>query len=77
MAGRIDRDALPLRLHPNISLIVRVEDGPSSDRAREMEITIIIDDVNDNPPECNPSAFRYGVSSLPWCCLAAPDQCAG
>ncbi|XP_023774695.1 cadherin-related family member 3 isoform X2 [Cyanistes caeruleus] len=58
VTGRVDRDALPLRLHPNISLIVRVEDGPSSGRASEMEITIIIDDVNDNPPECNPSAFR-------------------
>ncbi|NXD33413.1 CDHR3 protein, partial [Copsychus sechellarum] len=55
---RIDRDALPLRLHPNISLAVRVEDSPSSGRGSEMEITIIIDDVNDNPPECNPSAFR-------------------
>ncbi|NWR97955.1 CDHR3 protein, partial [Motacilla alba] len=55
---RIDRDALPLRLHPNISLMVRVEDSPSSGHAREMEITIVIDDVNDNPPECNPSAFR-------------------
>ncbi|XP_058720437.1 cadherin-related family member 3-like [Poecile atricapillus] len=58
VTGRVDRDALPLRLHPNISLIVRVEDGPSSGHASEMEITIIIDDVNDNPPECNPSAFR-------------------
>ncbi|NXI10979.1 CDHR3 protein, partial [Irena cyanogastra] len=58
VAGRIDRDALPLRLHPNVSLIVRVEDSPSSGRASEMEITVIIDDVNDNPPECNPSAFR-------------------
>ncbi|NXL70560.1 CDHR3 protein, partial [Leptocoma aspasia] len=56
VTGRIDRDALPLRLHPNISLIVRVEDG--STHPSEMEITIIIDDVNDNPPECNPSAFR-------------------
>ncbi|NWW37976.1 CDHR3 protein, partial [Panurus biarmicus] len=55
---RIDRDALPLRLHPNVSLIVRVEDGLSSGRASETEITVIIDDVNDNPPECNPSAFR-------------------
>ncbi|NWU00475.1 CDHR3 protein, partial [Urocynchramus pylzowi] len=59
---RIDRDALPLRLHPNISLMVRVEDGPSSGRASEMEITIVIDDVNDNPPECNPSAFRKEVN---------------
>ncbi|NXT97699.1 CDHR3 protein, partial [Buphagus erythrorhynchus] len=56
VAGRIDRDALPLRLHPNISLTVRVED--SSGCGSEMEITVIIDDVNDNPPECNPSAFR-------------------
>ncbi|XP_009705987.1 PREDICTED: cadherin-related family member 3 [Cariama cristata] len=58
VTGRIDRDALPLRLHPNISLIVRVEDSPSSGHASEMEITIIIDDINDNPPECNPSTFR-------------------
>ncbi|NWS84200.1 CDHR3 protein, partial [Toxostoma redivivum] len=56
VTGRIDRDALPLRLHPNISLTVRVEDSSGCDS--EMEITIIIDDVNDNPPECNPSAYR-------------------
>ncbi|KAF4793902.1 cadherin-related family member 3 [Turdus rufiventris] len=55
---RMDRDALPLRLHPNISLTVRVEDGPSSGHDTEMVITIIVEDVNDNPPECNPSAFR-------------------
>ncbi|NXO08075.1 CDHR3 protein, partial [Oriolus oriolus] len=58
VSGRIDRDALPLRLHPNISLVVRVEDSPSSGHASEMEITIIVDDINDNPPECSPSAFR-------------------
>ncbi|KFV50540.1 Cadherin-related family member 3, partial [Tyto alba] len=58
VTGRIDRDALPLRLHPNISLIVQVEDSPSSGHTSEMEITIIIDDINDNPPECNPSTFR-------------------
>ncbi|XP_074757711.1 cadherin-related family member 3-like [Athene noctua] len=58
VTGRIDRDALPLRLHPNISLIVRVEDSPSGGHASETEITIIIDDINDNPPECNPSTFR-------------------
>ncbi|XP_032913462.1 cadherin-related family member 3 [Catharus ustulatus] len=59
---RVDRDALPLRLHPNISLTVRVEDGPSSGRDTEMVITIIVEDVNDNPPECNPSAFRREVN---------------
>ncbi|NXB41298.1 CDHR3 protein, partial [Eulacestoma nigropectus] len=58
VTGRIDRDALPLRLHPNISLIVRVEDSPSGGHASETKITIIVDDINDNPPECNPSAFR-------------------
>ncbi|RMC10350.1 hypothetical protein DUI87_13153 [Hirundo rustica rustica] len=62
VTGRIDRDALPLRLHPNISLVIRVEDGLSSDHACEMEITVIIDDVNDNPPECNPSDFRKEVN---------------
>ncbi|NWV55201.1 CDHR3 protein, partial [Daphoenositta chrysoptera] len=58
VSGRIDRDALPLRLHPNISLAVRVEDSPSRGRATEMEITIVVDDINDNPPECHPSALR-------------------
>ncbi|NXO03976.1 CDHR3 protein, partial [Rhinopomastus cyanomelas] len=58
VTGRIDRDALPLRLHPNISLIIRVEDSPGNSHNREMEITVIVDDINDNPPECNPSAFR-------------------
>ncbi|XP_009876292.1 PREDICTED: cadherin-related family member 3, partial [Apaloderma vittatum] len=58
VTGRIDRDALPLRLHPNISLTVRVEDSPSNGHASEMEIIIVIDDINDNPPECNPSTFR-------------------
>ncbi|NXI69334.1 CDHR3 protein, partial [Anseranas semipalmata] len=58
VTGRIDRDVLPLRLHPNISVIVRVEDSPSGGHASEMEITIIIEDINDNPPECNPSTFR-------------------
>ncbi|NWQ79521.1 CDHR3 protein, partial [Columbina picui] len=58
VTGRIDRDALPLRLHPNISVIVRVEDSPSGGHDNEMEITIIIDDINDNPPECDPSTFR-------------------
>ncbi|KAK4829434.1 hypothetical protein QYF61_004309 [Mycteria americana] len=58
VTGRIDRDALPLRLHPNISVIVRVEDSPRGGHTSEMEITIIIYDINDNPPECNPSTFR-------------------
>ncbi|NXV80100.1 CDHR3 protein, partial [Atlantisia rogersi] len=58
VTGRMNRDARPLQLQPNVSLIVRVEDGPSGGHASEMEITIIIDDINDNPPECIPSTFR-------------------
>ncbi|NXR42735.1 CDHR3 protein, partial [Zosterops hypoxanthus] len=59
--GRIDRDALPLRLHPNISLTLWVEDGLSNGHDTH-EITIIIDDVNDNSPECNPSDFWKEVN---------------
>ncbi|NXN08085.1 CDHR3 protein, partial [Indicator maculatus] len=55
---RIDRDANQLRLHPNISLIIRVEDSPSTGHHSEMEITIVIDDINDNSPKCHPSTFR-------------------
>ncbi|NXF40655.1 CDHR3 protein, partial [Nyctibius bracteatus] len=58
VTGRIDREALPLWLHPNVSVIVWVEDSPSGGHTSEMDITIIIDDINDNPPECNPSTFR-------------------
>ncbi|NWS65794.1 CDHR3 protein, partial [Crotophaga sulcirostris] len=58
VTGRIDRDAHPLRLHPNISVIVRVEDSPGGGHHSEMEITIIIEDINDNSPECNPATFR-------------------
>ncbi|NXA26178.1 CDHR3 protein, partial [Ibidorhyncha struthersii] len=58
VAGRINRDAYPLRLRPNVSVILQVEDSPSSGHTSEMEITVIIDDINDNPPECNPSTFR-------------------
>uniref|UniRef100_A0A8C0IJY1 Cadherin related family member 3 n=1 Tax=Chelonoidis abingdonii TaxID=106734 RepID=A0A8C0IJY1_CHEAB len=52
VAMQIDRDAAPLRLHPNISLVIRVEDNPSGGQTNEMEITVIIEDLNDNPPEC-------------------------
>ncbi|KFP27804.1 Cadherin-related family member 3, partial [Colius striatus] len=62
VTGRIDRDALPLRLHPNISLTVRVEDSPSGGHTSEMQITIIINDINDNSPDCSPSTFGREVN---------------
>ncbi|NXA51369.1 CDHR3 protein, partial [Nothocercus julius] len=60
VARRINREALPL--HPNISVLVRVEDSPSGGQASEMEITIVIEDINDNLPECNPSTFRKEIN---------------
>ncbi|NXE80119.1 CDHR3 protein, partial [Cochlearius cochlearius] len=62
VTGRINRDALPLQLHPNISVIVRVEDSPSGGHTSQMEITIMVEDINDNPPECNPFTFRREVN---------------
>ncbi|CAM5085723.1 unnamed protein product [Natator depressus] len=62
VAMRIDRDAAPLRLHPNISLVIRVEDSPSGGQTNQIEITIIIEDLNDNPPECSLYNFRLEVS---------------
>ncbi|NXG47969.1 CDHR3 protein, partial [Psilopogon haemacephalus] len=59
---RIDRDNVQLWLYPNISLIIRVEDSPRTGHYSELEITIIIDDVNDNSPKCNPSTFRKEVN---------------
>lgn len=64
VTGRIDRDVLPLQLHPNISVIVRVEDSPHGGHSSEMEITVIIGDINDNPPECNPSTFRNSCKDI-------------
>ncbi|XP_026504688.1 cadherin-related family member 3 [Terrapene carolina triunguis] len=61
VAMRIDRDAAPLRLQPNISLVIRVEDNPSGGQTNEIEITVIIEDLNDNPPECSLYNFRLEV----------------
>ncbi|KAM9172359.1 cadherin-related family member 3 [Pangshura tecta] len=61
VAMRIDRDAAPLRLHPNVSLVIHVEDNPSVGQTNEMAITVIIEDLNDNPPECSFYNFRLEV----------------
>ncbi|OXB56319.1 hypothetical protein ASZ78_009650, partial [Callipepla squamata] len=74
VTGRIDRDVLPLQLHPNISVIVRVEDSPHGGHASEMEITVIIEDINDNPPECNPSTFSLYYSYETVLCIQEGDN---
>ncbi|XP_067420701.1 cadherin-related family member 3 [Emydura macquarii macquarii] len=61
VATQIDREAAPLRLHPNISLIIHVEDSPSAGQTNEIEITVIIEDLNDNPPECSLYTFRLEI----------------
>nr|XP_042704860.1 cadherin-related family member 3 [Chrysemys picta bellii] len=61
VAMRIDRDAAPLRLNPNVSLVIRVEDNPNGGQTNEIEITVIIEDLNDNPPECSLYNFRLEV----------------
>uniref|UniRef100_A0A8C4VLK6 Cadherin related family member 3 n=1 Tax=Gopherus evgoodei TaxID=1825980 RepID=A0A8C4VLK6_9SAUR len=61
VAMRIDRDAAPLRLHPNISLVIRVEDNPSGGQMNEMEVTVIIEDLNDNPPESTAGTLLLGL----------------
>nr|XP_025034498.1 cadherin-related family member 3 isoform X1 [Pelodiscus sinensis] len=78
VARRIDRDAAPLRQHPNISLVIHVEDSPSGGQTNEMEITVTIGDLNDNPPECNLYNFRvevYETASTGILLLDLKDQC--
>ncbi|NXX39869.1 CDHR3 protein, partial [Tricholaema leucomelas] len=62
VTGRIDREDTRLWLYPNISLVIRVEDSPTAGHYSELEITITVDDVNDNSPKCNPSTFRKEVN---------------
>lgn len=59
VARRIDRDSDPLREHPNITLIIRVDDRPSGGQYAETEIVVTIEDINDKPPECDKYNYRY------------------
>uniref|UniRef100_A0A8D0HQ36 Cadherin related family member 3 n=1 Tax=Sphenodon punctatus TaxID=8508 RepID=A0A8D0HQ36_SPHPU len=53
VATRINRDDNSRRQHPNISLVIFVQDLPRYGRMTSIEITVTIEDLNDNPPECN------------------------
>ncbi|KAM3833267.1 cadherin-related family member 3 [Vipera latastei] len=52
VSARLDRDASPIRTHPNISLTIRVEDNPPHERPVEIEIFVFVEDINDLPPKC-------------------------
>ncbi|XP_061493846.1 cadherin-related family member 3 [Rhineura floridana] len=58
VARRIDRDTNPFREHPNITLVVRVDESPSSERHSLTELVITIEDINDNPPGCEKYNYR-------------------
>lgn len=58
VAQRLDRDAGELRQNPIISLEVLVRDRPSGGQENRMQITIIVEDINDNPATCRKLTFR-------------------
>ncbi|XP_010632352.1 cadherin-related family member 3 [Fukomys damarensis] len=61
VAQRIDRDAGELRQNPTISLEVLVRDRPSGGQENRVQITFIVEDVNDNPATCSKLTFSIMV----------------
>ncbi|XP_073921067.1 cadherin-related family member 3 [Castor canadensis] len=62
VAQRIDRDAGELRLNPTISLEVLVKDRPSGGQENRIQITFIVEDINDNPAMCKKLTFSIMVT---------------
>ncbi|KAG8142650.1 hypothetical protein E2320_005853, partial [Naja naja] len=59
VAGRLNRDASPIRTHPNISLTIRVEDNPSRGTIDE------INDCKDEDVESPHNLFNFtGLSGV-------------
>lgn len=67
VAQRMDRDAGELRQNPTISVEVLVKDRPFGGQENRIQITFVVEDVNDNPATCRKLTFRY----LPF------ETCAG
>ncbi|XP_039105712.1 cadherin-related family member 3 [Hyaena hyaena] len=61
VARRLDRDAGQLRQNPTISLEVLVKDRPSGGQENRMQITFVVEDINDNPPTCTKFTFSIMV----------------
>lgn len=57
VAQRLDRDAGELRQNPIISLEVLVRDRPSGGQENRIQITFIVEDINDNPATCRKLTF--------------------
>ncbi|XP_030072612.1 cadherin-related family member 3 [Microcaecilia unicolor] len=57
----IDRDTSPFRQDPNITLIIVVQDSLYVDPSDRLLLTIMIQDINDNPPVCTKYAFSVTV----------------
>ncbi|XP_027627917.1 cadherin-related family member 3 [Tupaia chinensis] len=61
VAQRIDRDAGELRQNSAISLEVLVKDRPSGGQENRIQITFIVEDINDNPATCTKFTFSIMV----------------
>ncbi|XP_001491917.2 cadherin-related family member 3 isoform X3 [Equus caballus] len=62
VAHRLDRDAGELRQNPAISLEVLVKDRPSGGQECRMQITFVVEDINDTPAACTKFTFSVMVS---------------
>ncbi|XP_054977303.1 cadherin-related family member 3 [Sorex araneus] len=61
VAGRLDRDAGELRHNPTISLEVLVKDRPSGGQENRMQISFVVEDINDHPAACSQYSFSMLV----------------
>ncbi|MBZ3875891.1 Cadherin-related family member 3 [Sciurus carolinensis] len=62
VAQRMDRDAGELRQNPAISLEVMVRDRPFGGQENRIQITFVVEDINDNPATCRKLTFSFMVS---------------
>ncbi|XP_068963063.1 cadherin-related family member 3 [Petaurus breviceps papuanus] len=62
IASRLNRDAGKLKQNPTILLEVLVKDRPRGGQENRIQITFIIEDINDNPAACNSFTFSIWVS---------------
>ncbi|XP_058153129.1 cadherin-related family member 3 [Dasypus novemcinctus] len=62
VAHRLDRDARELRQNPTISLEVLVKDRPYGGQENHIQITFIVQDINDNPATCTKFTFSIMVT---------------